>query len=904
MNRISRDVKPSQGIQPHLPIKPLCVPMELSDGFGEEVSGRFTNRVYSLWERLGLIFLEEGDARPQTAENRVVVNNFTQQIIFQLFSQKNIGRLIDFDQPGFVLIDKALSMAKSSDDIMKRRILERLEQRRAQKTEYSRELESVLKLLSGEEVSVSDEKLVRVVGAVVENIRNEELTNVRSASVIKNLRLHMEKREAFTEIARELSSLTENLEAERFKSIAEDILTSVHEARFSDEKAVTDRAAHGYTVSRADIRAVELALAGNSELTSEKTEKLFGEDFPITERFERRPFLTDASDNGTAAEQSEAGFPKPVFGTVISRGEQLYTDAVYFLENKQVKATERFSELSEILRQSGGVGKSNSNYAALHDTEPFERSMTASLMGRVSDYIADKLAREDGLDEYRVLARSGQFAKLLSTGTLGRARRNLVYFENSEVGYSLDGSVSPHRVARYSPAPRITGDFSKRDTTGFYRVLSEERIGTSDNSAVSDALTGGAGFVRAGSVVPSNADTRADSFIASSEFGYTETATDDAGTGSVVPANADSQIISHTNGELSYTETAENAGAVKTGSVVPANAASQTISHTNGELSYTKTSTEAKTQINSAVRAVGRAIPFIRSVINSRARGRNADYGVVLPARRTEITFAESAPDMKSSGSFNNGEIFRESSKNASSYRDKLDSKTLEALDRIISQARGDKPVFTRGTVMRYQEQEPENFGNFNGADISFYAEPEPPRGTLTTDGIVPKGVGDAEMRIFHRGLKNAAKLKSAIIPEKPENTHLARMISVLEKEENAEKQGITAKSGFSFRTVDDGEEMVMLVPPSQMDSRLAENGYVRQLPAIDYKQREEQPPQAAAPSKPKTVNTTQRSVQTVRNAAAGGFENMTREEINKLTDIVYKELQTRIMRERRRFGM
>ena len=65
-------------------IRPVCVPIELDSSFSDEVSGRFSKRVNSLWDRLGLFFFIEEHQAPVRDNKRIVVNNFSSQIIFQL----------------------------------------------------------------------------------------------------------------------------------------------------------------------------------------------------------------------------------------------------------------------------------------------------------------------------------------------------------------------------------------------------------------------------------------------------------------------------------------------------------------------------------------------------------------------------------------------------------------------------------------------------------------------------------------------------------------------------------------------------------------------------------------------------------------------------------------------------
>ena len=160
-------------------------------------------------------------------------------------------------------------------------------------------------------------------------------------------------------------------------------------------------------------------------------------------------------------------------------------------------------------------------------------------------------------------------------------------------------------------------------------------------------------------------------------------------------------------------------------------------------------------------------------------------------------------------------------------------------------------------------------------------------------------------MRILLGQLRNAAKMKSPLVKRHNDSLHLERLMKSVEEQEAVRRGEITvAQSKYSFRTIDDGENMVMLIPPAEEDRFNAENGYSRKLPPIEYKQPEKEQEEHSSAKKPKVIYNNQTAVQSVKSAVSGGFENMTREEINKLADMVYSQIQTRVMRERRRIGM
>lgn len=110
-------------------------------------------------------------------------------------------------------------------------------------------------------------------------------------------------------------------------------------------------------------------------------------------------------------------------------------------------------------------------------------------------------------------------------------------------------------------------------------------------------------------------------------------------------------------------------------------------------------------------------------------------------------------------------------------------------------------------------------------------------------------------------------------------------------------------QGGAVFRTVENSEHMVMLIPPAQPDRVRANDGYARQLPPIEYKRDQSREQAESLISKrPRVIN--RRQTQTGTLAITGKLENFSREEINRLADKIYAQIETRVLRERRRAGM
>ena len=73
-------------------IRPVCVPDVPDTEFADGIRERFSRRIYSLWQRLGLIFFAENNGARTFTVSENVVNNFSSRIIFRFFSDKRVRR--------------------------------------------------------------------------------------------------------------------------------------------------------------------------------------------------------------------------------------------------------------------------------------------------------------------------------------------------------------------------------------------------------------------------------------------------------------------------------------------------------------------------------------------------------------------------------------------------------------------------------------------------------------------------------------------------------------------------------------------------------------------------------------------------------------------------------------------
>ena len=199
----------------------------------------------------------------------------------------------------------------------------------------------------------------------------------------------------------------------------------------------------------------------------------------------------------------------------------------------------------------------------------------------------------------------------------------------------------------------------------------------------------------------------------------------------------------------------------------------------------------------------------------------------------------------------------------AGSYRDRLDNKTLSVIDQLIAETRQPVPV----PEIKEAIPEPEPELNYISSEKSVE-----PSDVIRSVNIVRESIvrhTESHMsRLIERAYRNS-------LPEQPE------------------------KKPFTFRTAENTENMVMLVPPTEMDRYRAQQPYMNSLPPIELKE----PQPAQAPAENSRTVTTNRQI-TVNTSVDGGISSLTRDEISRLTDKVYERIETRLARERRRMGL
>ena len=248
---------------------------------------------------------------------------------------------------------------------------------------------------------------------------------------------------------------------------------------------------------------------------------------------------------------------------------------------------------------------------------------------------------------------------------------------------------------------------------------------------------------------------------------------------------------------------------------------------------------------------------------------------LILPERSTsetvnQLTGAVLSPEPQSNAArtelltpLAQSETQNNERRTAGSYRDRLDNKTLSVIDQLIAETRQPVPV----PEIKEAIPEPEPELNYISSEKSVE-----PSDVIRSVNIVRESIvrhTESHMsRLIERAYRNT-------LPEQPE------------------------KKPFTFRTAENTENMVMLVPPTEMDRYRAQQPYMNSLPPIELKE----PQPAQAPAENSRTVTTNRQI-TVNTSVDGGISSLTRDEISRLTDKVYERIENRLARERRRMGL
>ena len=235
--------------------------------------------------------------------------------------------------------------------------------------------------------------------------------------------------------------------------------------------------------------------------------------------------------------------------------------------------------------------------------------------------------------------------------------------------------------------------------------------------------------------------------------------------------------------------------------------------------------------------------------------------GTVLPAERTT--------EIRSAEQYHTDTVFTpksEAQAAAGSFRSRLDTRTLETLDRLVAESRG-------------QVKAPD--------------EPQEQPAQMVLAQNEPQHSATAELS-GSEVLRSVNIVRRSIVNET--TTHIQRLM----EKASAPVVQPTVQKPFKYRTVGGAENMVMLVPPSEMDRFRAADPYMSKLPPIELKEPQKPQPEQEGTTRKTTVNN--RPV--IVRSTDSSIDSLSREDLSRLADKVYERIETKLTRERRRMGL
>ncbi len=940
-------------------IRPICVPIELDSSFSDEVSGRFSKRVNSLWDRLGLVFFTEEQQAPVRDEKQIVVNNFSSQIIFQLFSNKNTRRLVEKDQPGFVYLDNICKQYESRQN----QLSERISREIAEKISYTDRLAQQVKYLyealgdgenterSAQLLTVTLEKLLREKHSRNQITNVEEILCKRLQKVLVESDKVVEKEIAerlFEEVSRQDDTVDSR---NKILSIISDYNTDTRANALRKEAAELFINAVGGEESSDEIRkslvltidrlhnmvyedvgkssALNIRTDASEHTVDHNAERaaLNGTVSPVFQQYDITRSVTELLH--IAADEAGADASLTVAERIISSfsGKSVETIEKHIRRVYGNIATNGTAYASQVISAASGVvlsllTKSEPTLTTKGDNSSVAGAAALSVPSYVgaNAAVANTVAHSTALSAYfnDLYTGAEPFFDINSDATqavsykdIKRAVSNLMTSRTSCNMMTALNRVPITRKIMASSSITINNEnnhsdiannaFSEINHISHFSDMSDRRNFNQQSNvhAITQILPQGETLVN-GTFLP----TQQNSYTVnkSGDVYYTE----NRQSGDV--NNISNTMVTNTAVSDRSVHQGDNVSNVMVnGTVLPAQQNSYTMNK-SGDVYY------AEDRQSSEVNNINNTTVMNTAKMNGSVyQGDNVSNvtvnGTVLPTQQNSYTvnksgdvyYAEDRQLQTANNSFMPAQT--------GSYRSKLDSKTLAALNEMIQSAgiKTNARSVAEDISEKYAVKEAHS-----DVVYEYVQQARDVRAEYKAEGVVSgnrrktqghlSGLKEPD-RIQINQLRTAAVMRRGIgITITNSSAHISGMIEHLSNDVDQVAKGRAVNSGFSYRTIDSGENMVMLIPPTEMDRYQAENGYTKQMPPIELKQKAEmEQPKSQPQKKQKAVNVKNEPVNV---KTMGSIEGMSREEISKLVDKVYEQLEVRLLRERRRHGL
>ena len=924
-------------------IAPLCVPMSVSGDFADEVGNRAVPRIVSLWERLGLFYMLE---QPQTApvsNTHVTVNNFTAQMIFRLCSFSHTDRLIERYQPGSVFPENIRRASQENVRMIRSAEMRRVFRALTENSRYTEEVGRVFRLIFEKETGgIPLQTVCRALAALLGSSGGGAVFTAQQRRIFERIAAVLGSEYPETPAAVEISRLgaasgfTEEQRARILSAVgktgnrpqtdaAQMVVQLAERGKSAVEAAELIRSevrSYGFTERHYDRESIRemigavpgrIAPAGRSAAflaaDPESAAARNGAARPAGGIYEAAALLyqelsgTGSDDSAgktdSSTTQRNVEFRR-LSGKMTAGISAVFSDilnsAQYSLNNPRYQAERRIPDrifrenvLGKAVSANAETGKpgrigipgtsehsEKAKYAgALNPaSEITMRFYADSPAGRLLEQISDGMVNSEsrrGISEY-----SRQFeipvSELLAGARLN-AGAGIDFGEKQGLSQSGEARVvpmnnmdAPQDVTQTMALPEPIMNNFQAEEAGANSVSLWSSFEKSVEGRLTSLFSEISRNVNFGgrTAVLSGSDTHSESMrTVQNQVCITAPALRRI----LSRFSFETDIYStaqHSNSDTALTSVVnETAELLRRYSFEEDRHQNSPETHIYQDYSFRETSgfSEKNTIHNSST-----ALTFNNAVqkeneeapAHSTSKNTNHPTGAVLPPEpQSNAAKTELLTPLAQSETQNNER------RTAGSYRDRLDNKTLSVIDQLIAETRQPVPV----PEIKEAIPEPEPELNYISSEKSVE-----PSDVIRSVNIVRESIvrhTESHMsRLIERAYRNS-------LPEQPE------------------------KKPFTFRTAENTENMVMLVPPTEMDRYRAQQPYMNSLPPIELK--EPQPAQAPAESS-RTV-TTNRQI-TVNTSVDGGISSLTRDEISRLTDKVYERIENRLARERRRMGL
>lgn len=924
-------------------IAPLCVPMSVSGDFADEVGNRAVPRIVSLWERLGLFYMIE---QPQTApvsNTHVTVNNFTAQMIFRLCSFSHTDRLIERYQPGSVFPENIRRASQENVRMIRSAEMRSVFRAFTENSRYTEEVGRVFRLIFEKETGgIPLQTVCRALAALLGSSGGGAVFTAQQRRIFERIAAVLGSEYPESPVAVEISRLgaasgfTEEQRARILSAVgktgnrpqtdaAQIVVQLAERGKSAVEAAELIRRevrSYGFTERHYDRESIRemigavpgrIAPAGRSAAfiaaDPESAAARNGAARPAGGIYEAAALLyqelsgTGSDDSAgktdSSTTQQNVEFRR-LSGKMTAGISAVFSDilnsAQYGLNNPRYQVERRIPD--RIFRENvlgkavsanaetgkpGGIGipgtsehSEKAKYAgALNPASEITMKFYAdSPAGRLLEQISDGMVNSEsrrGISEY-----SRQFeipvSELLAGARLN-AGAGIDFGEKQGLSESGEAHVvpmnnmdAPQDVTQTMALPEPILNNFQAEETGANSVSLWSSFEKSVEGRLTSLFSEISRNVNFGgrTIVLSGSDTHSESM---------RTVQNQV----CITAPALRRILSRFSFETDIYSTAQHSNS-DTALTSVVNETTELLrrysfeenrhqnspeTHIYQDYSFRETSgfSEKNTIHNSST-----ALTFNNAVqkeneeapAHSTSKNTNHPTGAVLPPEpQSNAAKTELLTPLAQSETQNNER------RTAGSYRDRLDNKTLSVIDQLIAETRQPVPV----PEIKEAIPEPEPELNYISSEKSVESSDVIRSVNIVRESIV-RHTESHMSRLIERAYRNS-------LPEQPE------------------------KKPFTFRTAENTENMLMLVPPTEMDRYRAQQPYMNSLPPIELKE----PQPAQAPAETSRTVTTNRQV-TVNTSVDGGISSLTRDEISRLTDKVYERIENRLARERRRMGL